>query len=56
VPSLKACNCQIGILIITNILKFSVGTVKTFYVRFELFHGGDYEEWRLLICYAMCLL
>jgi hypothetical protein len=20
------------------------------------YHGGDYEEWRLLACYVMCLL
>jgi hypothetical protein len=26
------------------------------YVRFEVFHGGDYEEWRLLECYAVWLL
>jgi hypothetical protein len=24
--------------------------------RFEVFHGGDYEEWCLLGCYAMWLL
>jgi hypothetical protein len=23
------------------------------YVRFEALHGGDYEEWRLLECYAV---
>jgi hypothetical protein len=23
------------------------------YVRFEVFHGGDYEEWRLLGCYSV---
>jgi hypothetical protein len=26
------------------------------YVRFEVFHGGDYEEYRLLECYAVWLL
>jgi hypothetical protein len=25
-------------------------------VRFEVFHGGDYEEWRLLGCFALWLL
>jgi hypothetical protein len=24
--------------------------------RFEVLHGGDYEEWRLLGCYAVWLL
>jgi hypothetical protein len=26
------------------------------HVRFEVFHGGDYEEWCLLGCYAVWLL
>jgi hypothetical protein len=25
-------------------------------VKFEVYHGGDYEEWRLLGCYSVWLL
>jgi hypothetical protein len=30
--------------------------LQTIRVRFEVFNGGDYEEWRLLGCYAVWLL
>jgi hypothetical protein len=41
-----------------NSLLYSCGGFSNLFinVRFEGFHGGDYEEWRLLGCYAVWLL
>jgi hypothetical protein len=42
-------------LVASRIIELIISSVGR-YVRFEVFNGGDYEEWRLLGCYAMWLL
>jgi hypothetical protein len=32
---------------------FTLNITQFYYVRFELFHSGDYEECSLLVCYVV---
>jgi hypothetical protein len=56
VRTLKHTAVLCGVPTVLDVCIFRNVEVKKICVRFEVFHGGDYEERCLLGCYAVWLL